>query len=325
MKEINSILCVITSWQDAPTSIAQSLNLAQDHQATLSFLIFPEEEAAAEIPLLDDELYQNGISQLAENEKLKLGRQVQAIDPSVEYSVEVLSGTVFIDVIRAVKRNQHDLVIKCAEDTDWLDRMFGSDDMHLFRKCPCPVLMLKPGQTGEFRSVLATVDVDDEPSDPDKAQTQLNLNRQVLKYSAALCMPELSDLHVASVWRAFAERFMRDSAFSHASDDKVDNYVQNKQLKCSAALDGLIAELADELGSEGMGYLDAKKHLIKGRASREIPRIAKELGSDLVVMGTVGRTGIPGLLIGNTAESILEQVQCSVLGIKPDGFESPID
>ena len=41
-------------------------------------------------------------------------------------------------------------------------------------------------------------------------------------------------------------------------------------------------------------------------------------------MGTVGRTGIRGLFIGNTAEAILNQVKCSVLAVKPSGFETPV-
>ncbi len=56
-----------------------------------------------------------------------------------------------------------------------------------------------------------------------------------------------------------------------------------------------------------------------------IPELADELDADLVVMGTVGRTGIAGLLIGNTAETILERIGCSVLAIKPSGFRSPIE
>jgi nucleotide-binding universal stress UspA family protein len=45
---------------------------------------------------------------------------------------------------------------------------------------------------------------------------------------------------------------------------------------------------------------------------------------DLIVMGTVGRTGIPGFLIGNTAETVLRQVNCSVLAVKPEGFVTPV-
>jgi len=43
------------------------------------------------------------------------------------------------------------------------------------------------------------------------------------------------------------------------------------------------------------------------------------------VMGTVGRVGLPGLLIGNTAETILGRVGCAVLAIKPEGFQTPVE
>ena len=49
-----------------------------------------------------------------------------------------------------------------------------------------------------------------------------------------------------------------------------------------------------------------------------------ELGVGLIVMGTVSRSGVAGLLIGNTAEEILRQVDCSVLTVKPDGFVTPV-
>jgi nucleotide-binding universal stress UspA family protein len=55
-----------------------------------------------------------------------------------------------------------------------------------------------------------------------------------------------------------------------------------------------------------------------------IPRVAERVRIDLIVMETVSRAGIAGLLIGNTAEKILHQVDCSVLTVKPDGFVSPV-
>jgi nucleotide-binding universal stress UspA family protein len=41
-------------------------------------------------------------------------------------------------------------------------------------------------------------------------------------------------------------------------------------------------------------------------------------------MGTVGRTGLPGFFIGNTAEEVLQTATTSVLAVKPAGFESPV-
>jgi nucleotide-binding universal stress UspA family protein len=78
------------------------------------------------------------------------------------------------------------------------------------------------------------------------------------------------------------------------------------------------------LGEAAVDYLKPKIHLVKGRARKEIPALAREIDCDLVVMGTVARTGIPGFIMGNSAEAILSQIDCSVLAIKPPGFTSPV-
>jgi universal stress protein E len=78
------------------------------------------------------------------------------------------------------------------------------------------------------------------------------------------------------------------------------------------------------MGSDLRDYLKPQTHLVKGWARKEIPIMAKRLEADLVVMGTVARTGIPGFAMGNTAETILSQLDCSVLAIKPPGFATRV-
>jgi nucleotide-binding universal stress UspA family protein len=65
-------------------------------------------------------------------------------------------------------------------------------------------------------------------------------------------------------------------------------------------------------------------HQSWGTPWQEIRRAAKFLAADLVVIGTVGRSGIQGLLLGNTAEKILDTCDCSILTVKPEGFQSPL-
>jgi nucleotide-binding universal stress UspA family protein len=65
-------------------------------------------------------------------------------------------------------------------------------------------------------------------------------------------------------------------------------------------------------------------HLPKGDPIPAITDLVKDLEVDLLVMGTVCRTGIPGFIIGNTAEQILAKVECSTLTVKPLGFVSPV-
>ena len=47
--------------------------------------------------------------------------------------------------------------------------------------------------------------------------------------------------------------------------------------------------------------------------------------AELIVIGTVGRSGIKGMRLGNTAEKVLDTCACSILTVKPDGFVSPIE
>jgi len=41
-------------------------------------------------------------------------------------------------------------------------------------------------------------------------------------------------------------------------------------------------------------------------------------------MGTVCRNGMAGFFIGNNAENVLQQVDCSMLTVKPESFVSPV-
>ena len=59
-------------------------------------------------------------------------------------------------------------------------------------------------------------------------------------------------------------------------------------------------------------------------APEAIIRQVRKHQIDLLVMGTVCRTGLSGFFIGNTAEKVLGNVDCSVLTLKPEGFVSPV-
>ena len=78
------------------------------------------------------------------------------------------------------------------------------------------------------------------------------------------------------------------------------------------------------MGQNTLEYIKPHTHLLKGWPRDEIPAFAKKVKADLVVMGTVARTGIPGFFMGNTAETILNKLDCSVLAIKPFDFKTPV-
>lgn len=65
-------------------------------------------------------------------------------------------------------------------------------------------------------------------------------------------------------------------------------------------------------------------HHVRGRADAMIPKVIADRDIDVLVMGTLGRTGIPGFIIGNTAENVVQKLECSLLALKPGGFVSPV-
>ena len=67
-----------------------------------------------------------------------------------------------------------------------------------------------------------------------------------------------------------------------------------------------------------------RRHLLWGAPAEQIVNFAKDVHADLIVLGTVGRSGIQGLLLGNTAENVLVHCDCDVLTVKPAGFQTPI-
>jgi nucleotide-binding universal stress UspA family protein len=60
--------------------------------------------------------------------------------------------------------------------------------------------------------------------------------------------------------------------------------------------------------------------LEQGDAATEILRVADEINSDVIVLGTHGRTGLGRLLMGSVAEQVLRRAHCPVVtakGLRP--------
>ena len=55
--------------------------------------------------------------------------------------------------------------------------------------------------------------------------------------------------------------------------------------------------------------------LIDGPAVDVITKTAKDMSPDMIIIGTVARTGVKGILVGNTAERILDGIDCDILAI----------
>lgn len=323
MKRFKNILCVMESQTADKSALQRAVALAENNQAELTVVaVIPRVPTGIGMP--DGGPISRDLRAAMQREHE--ARLVSLIEPyrkRLDIKHSVLAGTAFLEITRAVLRNGYDLVVKCPESPDWLDRLFSGDDMHLLRKCPCPVWLVKPGVGESYQRILAAVDVDDSYP-PEELKTRQALNRTVMELASSLALSEFAELHVVNVWQAIGENTLRQSAFLKKSDDEVDAYVEHMRQDQAQRLDGLMREMGTKLGPDAEDYIKPQLHLLKGAARKEIPTLAKRLQVDCIVMGTVARTGIHGFIMGNTAETIFEQIDCSLLAVKPPGFVTPI-
>lgn len=77
--------------------------------------------------------------------------------------------------------------------------------------------------------------------------------------------------------------------------------------------DELAMEMADELRADG---LTATPERLEGDAATELLASARSARTDLIVMGTHGRTGLARLVIGSVARNVLHHAACSVLIVR---------
>jgi universal stress protein E len=322
MHMFKDILCVAQNGQAGTPALERAVTLAENNQASL-MVVDVADHITAGIGMPDDGPISAALQATLVNTHTEaLETLVNPYRKRIEVQTKVLMGEPFLEIIREVLRNGRDLVIKTPEARDWLDRLFGSEDMHLLRKCPCPVWLIKPGKQKSYRRVLAAVDVD-ESYPPDELASRRALNRQILEMASSLALSDFAELHIVHAWHAVAESAMR-GGFMHTPEDDIIAYVEQARQQHAASLDRLIREVTSNLGQDALDYLKPQTHLLKGWARKEIPALAKRIEADLIVMGTVARTGVPGFIMGNTAETILNQIDCSVLALKPPGFVTPV-
>mgnify|MGYP005839425173 CR=1 FL=1 len=322
MRRFKNILCVIDpeSATASHTTLEQAVNLAENNQTSLTVLEVTPRVTAGIGMLVPGELQTAAASRRNEAHIASL---IEPYRQRLHIQHKVLFGTSFLEVIREVLRCNFDLVIKCAESPDWMDRFIAGDDMHLLRKCPCPVWLIKPGEQRSYKRILAAVDVDDSYP-PSELATRHALNTIVMELAASLAMSEFAQLHVVYTWEANEESAMRHAPFMTEQENNVDTYIEQVQRHHTQRMDELMHEVGAKLGSDAIDYLKPQLHLLQGSARKEIPALAKHLQVDCIVMGTVARTGVRGFIMGNTAEKILGQIDCSVIAVKPPGFVTPI-
>lgn len=205
---------------------------------------------------------------------------------------DVQTGKPFVELIRVCHRWPGDLIVVGVSEQG-TGRFLGSTAERVLRKSPVPVLIAKRVLTSNPKTILIPTDF--SACSQEAAHEALALVRT---FGGRVVF-----LHVMESHYLYPPAYGVAPELAHVSPDVFE-----------ASWQEFLHDLP--LG----GGVKWEKQTREGRAAETTTNAAAEIGADLIVMGTHGRTGLPHLLLGSVAEKVVRLSACSVLTVRPSAF-----
>lgn len=232
----------------------------------------------------------------------------------IDYSV--FTGVPFVVITEQVLQQDFDLVVHISERVqESTDIGLNATGMHLMRKCPCTVWAMHPQRPAESANVLLALD-----RELAEGTTVAEAFAMTLAESAvALAAARGGELHVIHAWRPYGYELLDDPALALSATELEFYRAQQRR-------DGeqWFKRLKQRIESIAPEDLLVNSRLVEGSAVPVVQQAVEETAAGMLVLGTVGTSANPGVLIGETTESILAGCGTSVLALKPPGFVSPL-
>ena len=221
-------------------------------------------------------------------------------DSNIQFEIKVVwHSRPFEAIIQQVEAGQHDLVIKSSHKHNVIQTfIFTPTDWHLLRKCPCPVLLVKERDWPMGGNVLAAVNCAADDKE------QIALNNKVISESAEVARLLSAQLHLVNAFPITPVNMALElpDFDPNAYNAAVKRHHEKAML-----------EYAERFNLD-----HSVLHLEEGLAEEVIPQCADLINASLVILGTVGRTGLSAALLGNTAEQVIDKLKCDVLVLRAD-------
>jgi Universal stress protein UspA and related nucleotide-binding proteins len=268
----------------AVKAVARAVQLADEHRATLTILhVLPDalgDEASKRQIVLQVEQY--------------LHRKVIKLSPDREktVSIEVTTGTAFVEIIRRAREKAVDIILVGAHGEQFINKLlFGTTVERIVRRGDRPVLVVKRRVRGPYRTVLMATDFSDQSGEA------LALAMRVAPSAKYVLLHAYQGIE-QQLWRSdFRKsdilRYRRELA--NQSREKLKHFIRKR-------------------GLDNTSFVRLVRY---GRAPQVISSAARRLRPDLVAVGSAGRTGLPHVLLGSVAEHVLREVSCDVLVARP--------
>ena len=313
MDMYQNILVVIDPTTDQQKALNRAIDLAtrinisapdQQINITAFFSIF---DFSYEMTTILSSSERNTMRQMVINENQQwLDEMISVTSSQIKITSKVVwHNRPFEAIINQVIDNKHDLVVKGTHQHDkFKSVVFTPTDWHIMRKCPCPVLLVKEHEWPLQGNILGAVNVGSDDAE------HLSLNNTITKQAKNIAQLITANVHLVNSYPGTPVNIAIEIPEFDASE-----YNSAMQVHHQEAMNEHANSFDIPLGNT---YVE------EGLPEMVIEQTALTIDAELVILGTVGRTGISAALIGNTAEHVIDQLNCDVLALKPDGYISPM-
>ena len=304
--KFNNILVVLNPENDKQYALARAVRLAKEQKNSnpvkitlflaiydlsyeMSALLSPEERA---------EMHRNVIEQ----RKLAIQPYIEKYaSDGINFSSTVVWHSNEAEAITTeVETHNYDLVVKYTNAEESLKSLIATPvDWQILRRCPTPILVVKDGDWKHQRRILVAVNVSD-----DENEAHSTFNDELVSLSMDLADSlDRGNIHLVTAYPPTPINMAIDlpefSSGEYSSGLRGQYLLNMKALRQKYGIDG------------------DHTHVLEGFPEDVIPQVAEKLEAELVILGTIGRTGLSAAFLGNTAEHVISKLNCNLLAIKP--------
>jgi universal stress protein E len=305
MDRISDILVIVNPLAGDQPAIAKAAALARWLGAGIELLICDtrmsrEAHTVGNLPDISNARLTNNLETLLEQMAEPLR------DDGIDVTTQVISGDPLHAVVTSWMRNSPaDLVVKDTHHHSLVKRTFADNtDWHLIRACPLPLLLTKPKPWGVPLLLMAALD-------PGHANDRAAmLDHRILDVTASMAKEVDAQVHAVHAYFPATLAIAAAAGMPPGVGMSVEALAVERELRRSE-----IKQLTDHYA-----VCDSNLHVDAGMAAEYLPRMAAEWHADVVVMGAVSRSPLKGILIGSTAERVLETLPCDALVVKSPDF-----
>ena len=302
------ILAVIDGNLEQQKSLARAIEISQKTGATITAFLTIYDFSYEMTTMLSMDERENMRQAVVDERTEWLSRLLTSEFPQTGCTIDikvVWHNRPYESIIYEVIDKGYDLIVKGTQQHGVLKSViFTPTDWHIMRKAPVPVLLVKEHAWPTGGQIIAAVNVG-----VDIAEHQ-SLNEKITFHAIQFAKLLKSDVHLVNSYPGTPTNIVIE-----IPEFDPTQYNQNVR---KHHVEALFKHAARHHINE------QRCHIEEGLPEDVIPKYAEQLDAELVVLGTVGRQGISAALIGNTAEHVIDKLDCDVLAIKPEGFVSPI-